>query len=139
MKRLTVTRRFKFDAAHRLRDYDGPCSNIHGHSYVVEVEVEAVRALGCLDELGMVIDFSQLKKTVGKWIDDNWDHALLLDREDAVIIDTGLKIFWFDGNPTAENMAKRLVTVCTKELPDGVTVRRVRVQETENCYAEIIV
>ena len=52
--RYSVCKTLTFEAAHRLlKDYSGKCSNNHGHSWVVDIEVEAEQ----LDEKGMVVDF----------------------------------------------------------------------------------
>ncbi len=51
-----------FDSAHFLANYEGKCRNIHGHRWVVDVEVksESLQAGGQLD--GMIIDFGDLKR-----------------------------------------------------------------------------
>lgn len=103
--RLSVTKIFRFEMAHALPDYDGPCAHLHGHSYRLEVtlstgntainscqsavagpgegplrEVETGRpgAVAGSTE-GMVMDFSQLKRMVEETIIAQVDHALVLD------------------------------------------------------------
>ena len=68
-----------FDSAHFLSGYDGKCSNIHGHRWKVEVEVQSETLVkgGQLD--GMVIDFGDLKKDVKAMV-DSYDHALISAR-----------------------------------------------------------
>ncbi|MEM3980333.1 MAG: 6-carboxytetrahydropterin synthase QueD, partial [Ignisphaera sp.] len=58
-KKYKLVYKTSFAAAHRIEDYSGRCSSIHGHTYLVEVVVE-----GSLNSLNMVIDVDVLKKTV---------------------------------------------------------------------------
>ncbi len=53
-----LTKRLKFEAAHRIPGHPGKCHNLHGHTYLVDVEV----AGASLDELGILIDFNRLKE-----------------------------------------------------------------------------
>ena len=100
-----VTKEIEWSAAHRLLNYKGKCANIHGHSYRAIFTFEG----NTLDENGMVIDFTILKEKIQKWIDENWDHALILSHEDPLLnITKTNKHFIINGNPTAENMAEFL-------------------------------
>lgn len=56
-KRVLISKEFTFDAAHHLHCYEGKCKNLHGHTYKVILGVS-----GFTDELGLVIDFADLKK-----------------------------------------------------------------------------
>jgi 6-pyruvoyltetrahydropterin/6-carboxytetrahydropterin synthase len=75
----------KFEAAHRLHNlnYESPCKSIHGHSYTVSVTV----GTKSLDENGMVIDFTKLK-LFQKWLDEEFDHSLIVSENDKELIDT---------------------------------------------------
>lgn len=111
--------RAHFDAAHFIRGYNGECSNLHGHRWEVEVCIEGNK----LDNLGMLIDFKEVKQTIRKTL-KLLDHSLLND----------LTAFGSQGvNPTAENLAlflflgfkrdlvledKRLTWVKVFESPD---------------------
>jgi 6-pyruvoyltetrahydropterin/6-carboxytetrahydropterin synthase len=101
-----VTKEVKWEAAHRLLGYKGSCGNIHGHSYKAIFTFEAKE----LDEMGMVLDFSYIKREIKNWIDINWDHSLILYDKDPLVrlLSEKTKIFTLQGNPTAENMAKHL-------------------------------
>ena len=127
---MKITKRFEFDMAHRLMGYDGPCANIHGHHYVAEVTVEGNE----LDELGMLLDFKELKK-IGDWIDAYWDHALLLNPAERVVIPTKITSMP-SGNPTAENMAIQLFGVVGLLLPIGKWVSNIRLYETPGCWVD---
>lgn len=108
----SVRKELCFDAAHRLHQYPGKCAQIHGHRYKVIVELGYVE----VSDVGIGIDFGKIKGTVGNWIEENWDHKLILNWNDPLysVLRTqgGIspeEIFLINGNPTAENMAKLLV------------------------------
>lgn len=136
---ITCTRRLTFCAGHRVLGHESKCAHPHGHNYVVYVTAEAEQ----LDDVGRVIDFSVLKEEVGGWVDTWWDHGFLLADADtalrAALAGAGnFKTFVMRDNPTAENMARYLLhNVCPVVLAGkGVRVVQVRVEETENCYAD---
>ena len=64
-----VTRQIRFCYGHRLLNYDGKCRHLHGHNGLAIIALEAPR----LDSLGMVVDFSQIKRVVSGWINDRLD------------------------------------------------------------------
>ncbi len=105
-----------FAAAHYLRDYEGPCSRVHGHNWKVEVEVSASR----LDRIGMGLDFRLIKQATNKLI-DRLDHQNLNE------------LAPFDQqNPTAENIAAWLYRELSSILnTDVIRVASVTLWETE--------
>lgn len=135
----TVTRRIEFDAGHRVLGHQGKCKHLHGHRYVVDVTVSAAD----LDSLGMVVDFGKIKELLGGWIDQNWDHNLLLNSGDPLCwcVDfheaVERKPYLFtDENPTAEVIARHLFGIAgelLRSLP--IRVVEVKVSETPNCWA----
>lgn len=137
---ITTTRRLEFDAGHRVLGHGGKCRHLHGHRYAVEITVQAER----VDDLGMVIDFGQIKERVGAWIDENLDHRLILNPDDpqALHMQATEEIppyYMPQGeNPTAENLAKLIFGVSERMLPTFHIVG-VRVWETPNCYADYYV
>lgn len=136
----TVTRILEFDAAHRVLGHESKCANLHGHRYKVEITARAE----ALDGIGRVIDFSVLKAKVGGWIDDKWDHNVILCDDDQRTIECAIMMprvkdpYCMATNPTAENMASYLLeVVCPFVLVGtGVIVTKVVVWETPNCSAE---
>jgi len=65
MSAIRLTKEFKWEMAHALLGYDGPCRNIHGHSYELVVTVIGVPSMRIDDpKLGMVMDFKDLKGIV---------------------------------------------------------------------------
>ena len=136
---LTIMRRIKFCAGHRLYKHGGKCEHFHGHNYVADIFVTGEEQ----DEVGRVLDFSELKKRCKGWIDDNWDHSFLISDQDenarkALEMVEPSRFFVMPYNPTAENMAKYLLEeMCPKALEGtGATATQVRIWETEEAYAE---
>lgn len=139
MRYVTATRVVEFDAAHRVMNHESKCATIHGHRYKVEITAKAA-----LDSIGRVIDFSVLKRLIGGWLDTEWDHTSILFDQDIETIQ-GIcscpgykKPAVVNFNPTAENMASHLLhKICPELLKGtGVTVTKIKLWETPNCYAE---
>lgn len=138
----TCTRRIQFCAGHRVYGHENKCANPHGHNYVAYLTARAVS----LDRVGRVVDFSVLKARVGGWIDSWWDHAFIFSAKDgelAALFDAHpeWKAYCLPFNPTAENMARYLLETVGPETLGAddsrlVELVRVRLYETENCYAD---
>jgi 6-pyruvoyltetrahydropterin/6-carboxytetrahydropterin synthase len=128
---FSVTREINFCYGHRLLEYSGKCKHLHGHNGKAVITLEAVS----LDELGMVMDFTRLKRVVGGWIDETLDHKMLLRNDDPVLDSLraqGEPVYVLDVNPTAENIAKLIFDYTAAQ---GFPVTEVRLWETESCYA----
>lgn len=126
-----VTKEIWFCYGHRLLNYKGKCSHLHGHNGKAVITVETDQ----LDELGMVIDFSVMKRVIGAWIDDQLDHTMLLHRDDPLIPSLqslGERFRILDVNPTAENIAKLIFDHAVKQ---GFPVAEVTLWEAENSFA----
>ncbi len=102
-----------FSSAHRLPHYDGPCHDLHGHTWKAVFVIE-----GPIKEDGMVCDF----KVVKKLLDENLpDHQLLND--------------WVE-NPTAENLAQFLFQKIGAELAQmNLTLKTLEIWESDNAAA----
>ena len=109
---ITATRRFS--AAHQLRLYDGALEPLHGHNWVVRVTVSADK----LDAIGVVMDFHELERLVDAVVAP-WHNRHLNE----------LEPFARDLNPSAENVALHIAR--SLRLPQGVSLRRVEVWETD--------
>jgi 6-pyruvoyltetrahydropterin/6-carboxytetrahydropterin synthase len=126
-----VTREFEFCFGHRLMDYDGKCRQIHGHNGKVCVTLAGDN----LNGLGMVMDFVEMKRVVGAWIDATLDHTLLLHQDDPlvkVLQAAGEKVLPLPVNPTTENMAKLIYEYAESK---GLPVVEVTMWETPYSYA----
>src|SRR5580693_1524763 len=100
-----VTKEIYFCYGHRLLNYQGKCRNLHGHNGRAVLTLESPR----LDALGMVVDFSQIKRVVSAWIDETLDHRMILHQDDPALGHLqrlGEAVVILDVNPTAENIAK---------------------------------
>lgn len=104
----SVTKTFKFDAAHRLftMPENHKCRNIHGHSYVVRVSIKT-KDIKNQSNPNMVIDFGLLKKFEGDL--NQYDHSLILHQDDPLnklLYDVcNITVMPFKLDATAENMA----------------------------------
>jgi len=126
-----VTREIDFCYGHRLLNYDGKCKYLHGHNGRAVIAIEAEN----LDQRGMVLDFSDIKHVVSKWIDENLDHRMILRRDDPAreaLEKLGEPMYLIDANPTAENIA-RLIFDYTKS--QGFPIVEVHLWETPRCFA----
>lgn len=126
-----------FDSAHFLSGYNGKCANIHGHTWKIEVEVSEKSLIAEGEKRGMVIDFSDLKKSV-RALADRYDHTLIYEkgslRESTLtaLRDEGFSLTEIPLRPTAENFARLFYEALSAELP----VSCVTVYETpDNCAA----
>ena len=126
-----VTRQIDFCYGHRLLNYDGKCKHLHGHNGRAVIAIEAP----LLDDRGMVLDFSEIKRVVSRWIDENLDHRMILNRDDpavSVLQELGEPLHLIDVNPTAENIAKLIFDFAEGK---GYPVVGVDLWETRQCYA----
>lgn len=139
---IRVTKKFTFDMAHALYGYDGPCKNIHGHTYVLSVTLKGK----VIDDSnhpknGMVIDFADLKKKVKKDVIDLFDHSLVLNsnsphallKEIAVNFE---KIHFVSYQPSCENLLMDFVKRISRVLPDNVQLNNIKLEETPTSFAE---
>lgn len=128
---FSVTKNIEFCYGHRLTNYSGKCQHLHGHNGRVEIELSGED----LDDRGMLTDFTDIKRLVKQWIDDNLDHRMILKASDpmaALLRERGEPVYMIEENPTAEALAK-LIFLKTREM--GLPVSRVRMWETSDSYA----
>lgn len=128
---MTLSLRFRFNAAHRLMKHGGECRNLHGHTWLIEAVVEgAVR-----EPSGMVADFQDLKPRFKSVIND-YDHAVILNKADRVLPpDYDLKRVLMEGEPTCENLAAKLFVELAKVLHAELRLSSVRVWESKDASA----
>ncbi len=142
MSIIRLTKEFKFEMAHALKGYDGPCRNIHGHSYELWVTVigEPLNNPSS-PKHGMLMDFGDLKAIVRKSIIGEFDHALVLNRASAdEMLPLSAEVFGktilVDYQPTSEylviDFASRLIPL----LPQQVKLHNLRLRETVTSFAE---
>lgn len=161
---ITITKRFTFEASHWLSNHSGQCRRLHGHSYILEVEIVGTSTVRGLhfhalefdryavevdddaSDAGMILDFADLSKIVKEMVVDVWDHRLLLAEtqhqygeayRDSGAIKLPVK------HTTAELLVNLIVEVLNKPITDavggpsrGVGLSRVRLYETATGWAE---
>lgn len=162
---IKAIRYHDFSCGHRVVGHEGKCAHLHGHNYRVHFHVESAavhfdkprrqfQGDQRLDEVGRVVDFSVIKALLCDWLENHWDHKMLLwtqdpvykvlydiddfspllDREADDVIDSLVAVPF---NPTAENMAEYLLTVVgPAQLPPNIILTKVVVEETRKCSAE---
>jgi 6-pyruvoyltetrahydropterin/6-carboxytetrahydropterin synthase len=110
----------QFSAAHQLRGYKGKCEDLHGHNWRVQVTVSS----DTLSDIGIVIDFHELKEISGEVI-SSLDHTFLND------------VFPFtEINPSSENIARWIYESIKKRIKEkDCTVSSVTVWENETSSA----
>lgn len=144
---LTITRKLEFDAGHRIPDHKSQCRNLHGHRYTLEITLvgEVVDQDGQSDN-GMIMDFSDIKALAKEHLVDVWDHAFLVYEKDVAIkqfLDSlpDHKTVVLNRVPTVENLARIAFDILKPAYRDrygtGLTLNKIKLFETPNCWAEI--
>ena len=143
MATIRLTKEFTFEAAHFLEDYDGVCSQLHGHSYRLYVTVRGIPSDDELDpKNGMVIDFGYLKQLVNDAIISEFDHSLIMQRSERstaleqLLSEEFSRIVVLPYRPTTENLLADFAERLLEVLPDDVEIYSLRVHETGASYAE---
>jgi 6-pyruvoyltetrahydropterin/6-carboxytetrahydropterin synthase len=139
MNKIRVTKEFTFEMAHALKDYKGKCENIHGHTYHLGVTIIGNVITTSSPNLGMVLDFGDLKRIVKENILDVFDHVLVLNETDSrkesmSLIET--KLILTSYQPTAENLMVDFVHRIKDKLPPEVTLHSLKLRETSTSFVE---
>lgn len=135
-----TAKQFTFDMAHMLDGHDGKCQNLHGHTYILQVEVSgSLHQFGA--KKGMVIDFADLKDIVKAHILDKMDHAFIYDttnERESQIADLlnklDSKTYGIATRTTAEEMTRHIFNVL--KINAGLPVSLIRLWETPSSYCE---
>ncbi len=136
---IRLNKIFSFEAAHALHYYDGPCKNIHGHSYKLEVCI-----IGKASENeqspknGMVMDFGDLKDLIKGEIVKPFDHALILNEKSNIPLsgnDLFSKVIKLPYQPTCENLLEDFANRIERLLPDSVKLHCLKLSETDTSSA----
>ena len=142
MSRIRVTKEFSFEMAHALWNYDGPCKNVHGHSYRLFVTLigEPINDKNN-PKHGMVIDFGDLKRIVNTEIVDRFDHTAVVSSDvEKARLDALNQMFGnvlvVDYQPTCENMVVDIANRIMPFVSDKVKLHNIRLFETATSYAE---
>ncbi len=137
---MKIAKQFRWEAAHRLPWHEGGCRNLHGHSYRMMVELD-----GDPDERGMLMDFKVLKQILAPLV-ESWDHAAIIAENDSALLgllrQTDWKYVVLPCDTTSENLCICVADYLCREAHSALQAHnihtvRVRIQETETCYAEV--
>lgn len=131
----TIETQVSFDSAHFLAGYQGKCGNIHGHRWLVKVEIKSQTVEEENPQSrGMIMDFSQLKEQL-KQLADQLDHSFIIEagtlspKTHECLVQDGFKLVEMDFRPTAENFSKWFYQELEKK---GYPLSKVIVYETPN-------
>lgn len=139
---IRVTKEFHFEMAHVLWNYDGPCRNVHGHSYRLFVTIIGVPVSDQDNpKNGMVMDFTDLKRIVKKEITGVFDHATVVstnyDRSKLNIFSELFgNVVFVEYQPTCENLVSDFASKISSALPSGISLYSLKLYETATSYAE---
>ena len=129
--------------AHALWNYDGPCRNIHGHSYQLFVTVKGSASTDLNStKLGMVVDFSDLKRIVNERVVDIFDHSVVISsrasQPDIQRVEQMFEKFYVvEYQPTCENLVTDMASRIKDALPGGnIVLFSLRLVETATSWAE---
>jgi len=142
MSNIRVTREFSFEMAHVLKGYDGPCRNVHGHSYRLFVTITGKPVNdNTSPRNGMVLDFTDLKEIVVHTIIERFDHSVVISSDFAaekkkMMADAFGNAVIVDYQPTCENLVTDFAGRIKSELPAGINLHSLRLCETAKSYAE---
>jgi 6-pyruvoyltetrahydropterin/6-carboxytetrahydropterin synthase len=139
---IRVTKEFSFEMSHVLWNYDGPCRNVHGHSYRLFVTLSGTPISDQENpKNGMVIDFTDLKAIVRKEIVDVFDHAVVLnsrfgEQKTQLFSELFGNTVLVDYQPTCENLVADFAAKISRRLPEGTKLHNLKLHETATSFAE---
>ncbi|MFC2136926.1 6-pyruvoyl tetrahydropterin synthase family protein [Bacteroidota bacterium] len=142
MTKVRLTKEFDFEMAHALWNYDGPCKNIHGHSYKLFVTVIGQpRDDENHVKHGMLLDFSDLKKIVNDVIVSKFDHSVVVSSKAPHHMLQRIEQMFekyevVNYQPTCENLVVDFAGRINQKLPDGVQLHSLKLAETATSFAE---
>jgi 6-pyruvoyltetrahydropterin/6-carboxytetrahydropterin synthase len=144
MEKQTISRKFSFDSGHRVMNEKQKCFNLHGHTYICTIKLK----FDNMREIGYPIDFKEIKRVGVQFVDDFFDHGVIVNPMDEAVIECAMKTgskMWYMSlngtgqycNPTVENIAKELFLALDLLLRDqkyGLEMHSIKLYETPNCY-----
>ncbi len=123
-----------FDSAHFLSGYEGKCSNLHGHRWVISAEIISEKLHESGQLRGMVTDFGDIKNDL-KELADSFDHSFIYEKNSlkeatvSALKSENFRLTEVDFRPTAENFSEFFYNALVSK---GYHVKKVTVYETPN-------
>jgi 6-pyruvoyltetrahydropterin/6-carboxytetrahydropterin synthase len=142
--KIRITKQFSFEMAHALIGYDGLCSNIHGHSYRLDVTITGQPNTDIHSpKWGMIIDFGELKNIVNQTIISVYDHALVLNQHSnqqmiELLKKQYEKVVTLPFQPTTENFLLHFAELLQSSLHSHIQLYALKLRETDSSFAEWI-
>ncbi len=137
---ISITKIFRFEAAHAIHQYPGKCAHVHGHSYELHVTVQSKQSSdNYVSGIGIVMDFKDLKSIVQDHAICLLDHKLILSKAYLAESKNDFakdELLVFDVEPTAENLLIFLKRKILPELPHDIQLQSLKLWETSDSYAE---
>jgi len=142
---MQVTRLFEFDSGHRIPNHSSECKNLHGHRYKLELTLSGkILTEPNQSYEGMVLDFGDIKRIAKNFL-DTLDHAFLVYSQDKDLLEflknSDSKYVIIPEIPTVENLLKFIYQHLEKEFAhtynDSLKIKKLKLWETPNCYAEL--
>jgi len=116
----TITKEFKFEAAHKLPHHDGQCARLHGHSFKARAIIQGEKLVLSGPKQGMLIDFKTVSDIIDPIVKEKLDHYYL---NETLPLES----------PTSENIAKWLYDEVKPQLPNLISIQ---IDETCTCSCE---
>lgn len=137
--KIRITKEFHFEMSHCLNNYNGPCANIHGHSYRLLITLRGEPQKDSFSStFGMVMDFKKLKDIVKKQVIDVLDHCFVINKESVFIPQVEVlntKKLIVDFQPTCENLVIFIKAKIEPFLDKDVELYEVALYETASSKA----
>ena len=158
---VSITKEVTFDCAHTLTDHPSKCTNLHGHTYKLQVtfsrqlgepelQIQRAKEEKSFKKEGMVLDFGNMKNLIEKIIVAQMDHACIINFDAPVgsfenelgllLMRHNKKIAWVHGRTTCENMVRAIFDKLTNRLAletPKVNIERVVLYETPTSFATV--
>lgn len=136
---ISLTKVFRFEAAHALYGYEGACARIHGHSYELRIRIGARKDIqDYMGDTGMILDLKVLKRIVKENVLSELDHKILLSEKyihEKKFRPSPDELVIFPAEPTVENMLLYIKNKVEPSLPENVQLLSVKLYETRDSMA----
>lgn len=137
---ISLTKIFRFEAAHAIFGYNGACSRLHGHSYELHVCIKAKDDVNdYIGNTGMILDLKILKKLVQDSVLSILDHKTLLSKQyltEKNLSVSSEELVVFPAEPTVENILLFIKNKIESSFPEDVQLLSLKLYETRDSMAE---
>ncbi len=114
---FTLSKSFRFEASHILPRHKGKCGRLHGHSWQGAILVTGSDLKEEGSSSGMLVDYGDLSAILKPLVEERLDHYHLNES-------LGLT------NPTSEEVARWVYDAVAPQIPKGLILTAVQIEET---------